>query len=217
MPKPLKAITLHRPWPYAIARLGKRIENRNWECPLQPGDYIAIHAGKKFDEAGAAWIRQKIGVGCPPDGDKHPTGIVVICQFRGNIYESDDPWFTGKIGWGLTSAISIDPVPCSGQQGLWNVPEALLETIRQRWNAHRNNPQELDPIAWWRANEGQIRARLPIRAGELTYLRRWPDKLNSWIQLWEDGHLAPGLAEIYVLTPINRIRDYLSGAGVDTV
>lgn len=46
---PLKAITLHRPWPYAILRLGKRIENRGWECPLPHGAWLAIHAGKTYD------------------------------------------------------------------------------------------------------------------------------------------------------------------------
>lgn len=43
----MKAITLHPEWAFAVAHLGKRIENRTWKPPeslwLEP---FAIHAGK---------------------------------------------------------------------------------------------------------------------------------------------------------------------------
>jgi len=52
MTRPLHAITLHPEWSWAIAYipepLAKRCENRTWTPSprqLQPGDWLAIHAG----------------------------------------------------------------------------------------------------------------------------------------------------------------------------
>lgn len=57
----MKALTLWRPWPYAIFHLpphvAKRVENRSWKPPVTLiGHRIAIHAGKTWDEAGAVVV-----------------------------------------------------------------------------------------------------------------------------------------------------------------
>ena len=42
----MQAITLKHPWAFAIARLGKRVENRTWKPPNRLlGQRIAIHGG----------------------------------------------------------------------------------------------------------------------------------------------------------------------------
>ena len=125
---PLKAITLHRPWAYAVAHLGKPVENRTWACPLPYGSLIAIHAGRKFDKDAADLICDW-GYKCPPD-EEQPTGIVAIARFMGNITFLDSPWFFGPIGWHLENVVAIPPVPCLGQKGLWNVPTTLLPLER---------------------------------------------------------------------------------------
>ncbi len=56
IPSPLYALTLYKPWPYAIFHLpperAKRIENRTWKPPAWiVGKRIAIHAGKHVDRA----------------------------------------------------------------------------------------------------------------------------------------------------------------------
>lgn len=45
--QPLKALTLHQPWAWAVAVGLKPIENRSWapRGQLEPGDRLAIHAG----------------------------------------------------------------------------------------------------------------------------------------------------------------------------
>lgn len=130
---PLMAITLHRPWAYAVAHLGKDIENRTWGCPLPQGRLMAIHAGKTYDQQAAVWIRQTLGHECPPEADQ-PTGIVAIAEFNGNIaIEADSPWFVGPIGWSLINVVAIEPVPCKGQQGLWRVPEDVLPSVRRAY------------------------------------------------------------------------------------
>jgi len=137
--QPLRAITLHRPWAYAIAHLGKRVENRTWPCPLAPGSLLAIHAGRKYDKQAADWIRQNFGFDCPPDGAEHPTGIVAIARFCGNVTASEYPWFVGPIGWQLADVVVIPPVPCSGQQGLWSVPADWLPSVRKAYRQAQTN------------------------------------------------------------------------------
>lgn len=125
----LKAITLHRPWAYAVAHLDKHIENRGWPCPLPVGSLIAIHAGRKFDSAAVDWIKKHTGLVCPQD-DAQPMGIVAIARFMGNVSSSDSPWFIGPIGWKLSDVVAIPPVPCKGKIGLWLVSGDLLQSVR---------------------------------------------------------------------------------------
>ena len=46
----MRALTLWPEWAWAVARLGKNVENRTWPPPktLEPGARIAIHAGMTF-------------------------------------------------------------------------------------------------------------------------------------------------------------------------
>ncbi len=64
----MRAMTWHRPWPFAIFSLGKDIENRRWAPQIGVREKLAIHAGKRWDEAGAAWIREKLGYWLPSEG-----------------------------------------------------------------------------------------------------------------------------------------------------
>lgn len=134
----LSAITLHRPWGWAIASLGKDIENRSWRCPLQPGTLIAIHSGKTWDKDAADFIRS-MGADRPliepPTPETDPLGIIAIARFDGNLTESESPWFFGPVGWQLSEVVAIAPVPCRGRQGLWQVPSDLLPTVRANYKA----------------------------------------------------------------------------------
>jgi hypothetical protein len=127
----LKAITLHRPWAYAVAHLGKSVENRTWPCSLSVGSLIAIHAGRKFDKDAVDWIKQNTDLECPPE-EAQPTGIVALARFMGNVSALDSPWFVGPIAWKLTDVLPIDPIPCPGQQRLWDVPLELLSLVQSR-------------------------------------------------------------------------------------
>ena len=138
MRHPLYAITLHRPWGWAVSVLDKDVENRNWKCPLPTCSLLAIHSGKRWNQQGADFI-EKINpssqalMPLPPKED-HPTGIIAIAQFDGNVEKSDSQWFCGTIGWKLSNVLSFsDPIPCNGQQRLWHVPEDLLPEVRRQY------------------------------------------------------------------------------------
>lgn len=144
----LHGVTLHRPWSWAIAHNTKRVENRAWEPTIAVGSYLAIHAGKTWDEDGSITIA--LLTRCmPTDEHDHPTGIVAVARLarvidcsREDVPESQEPWTVGPYAWLLDNVLALDePVQCSGARGLWPIEGALLERVRRAWaRAARTRP-----------------------------------------------------------------------------
>ena len=149
----MKALTLWRPWTWAIASSSphaKRIENRTWSPPRYIlGDEIAIHAGKHYDDD--AWesiadVMQEH----PPGPMLCPTGIVAVARVVGyctkaNVRDEHRAWFTGPKAWILRDVRTLcEPVPCSGAQGLWIVPADVERLVRERLPAKNEGPGEDD-------------------------------------------------------------------------
>lgn len=126
-----RALTLWRPWPHAIFFGGKRIENRSWK-PYKDvvGQFIALHAGSKYDEDGAAWMVMK-GLFDPPNPISClKMAIVGVARVTDCVQESTDPWFFGPYGWILDDVIRLKTsVLTKGYQGLWKVDDPLREEI----------------------------------------------------------------------------------------
>ena len=126
----MKALTLIRPWAWAIVASTKRIENRTW-VPYKAmlGQRIAIHAGQKLD----AWDYQVIAEihGSDPDASCEDQGIVGTALLTGVVTESDDPWFNGPYGWTLDDVVRLaEPIPCKGAQGFWRLPADIAARIK---------------------------------------------------------------------------------------
>lgn len=147
------AITLRPQWAYAVARLGKDIENRTWPLPYKlNGTRIAIHA------AGAAptraemhdYVRRTQFQTANDDWKWHEHSID---QVRGSIVavatvwplapQSAMPeeiyWTIGGSQWALPEyayqwaladvrPLAV-PVPCRGAQGFWPVPAPVERLI----------------------------------------------------------------------------------------
>jgi hypothetical protein len=135
----MRALTLHRPWPWAIVELkgkrAKRIENRGWPPPgTIIGRFIALHSGRKFDEEGAEFIARVIGRPPPPE-PRHPLGVVGVARVVGYYEPSqagaiDDPWYMGRYGWRLADVIALpSPVPCRGAQRIRTLPPAVARRV----------------------------------------------------------------------------------------
>lgn len=141
----LKAITLHRPWAWAITHLDKRVENRTWKCPLPGGSLFAIHAGKSWDMNAVRFIESVNSselITMPPE-EEHPRGIVAIARFDGNVWHDDSPWFMGGIGWLFSDVVVFDnPVTCLGRERLWKVPENILPNLRKEYAAAKKREQQ---------------------------------------------------------------------------
>lgn len=154
----IRGLTLWRPWAWAVTRGSKRIENRPWWHTSILGQYIAIHAGKTWDYDGAKRIIEAHPE-MPGSAGAHPLGIVGVARVAEAIdYEAmrdgydGDPgtelpaglswdhhgrWMFGPWCWVLDDVVAIDPVPSRGAQGLWPLPDDVLATVRERWQAAR--------------------------------------------------------------------------------
>lgn len=140
---PLFALTLHRPWPWAICYANKRVENRTWKPPAKViGQWVAIHAGATFDGTAAAYICSEIDRACGINSRDHATGIVALAKVTGFV-ESIDAlpseqrrWWIGPVGWVLSEVIVLEtPVVVAGKQGLWKVEGEALEQCRAQFAA----------------------------------------------------------------------------------
>ena len=155
----MKALTLIRPWCWAICHAGKDVENRGWPPPERViGSRIAIHSGLKFSESAAGAIdgiagpADEVGAWAPTRDAEWPGGrIVCTVRVEGWVERPDEhgplldwaglprdeavkavrsPWFVGPIAWVLRDVIVLrDSVPCRGAQGLWNLPADVLERV----------------------------------------------------------------------------------------
>jgi len=129
----MMALTLWRPWVYAVTHLGKPIENRTWEAPRRlVGRRFAIHAAKAYSAADAAWIEETFDIRLPPVHEQ-PTGVVATAVYLGTVRElgrEDNPWYCGPVGWVFDDVVVLDePIPCRGHLGLWRLPEAVARRL----------------------------------------------------------------------------------------
>lgn len=128
----MMALTLHRPWAWAIVHATKRVENRTWRPPTSIiGQRIAIHAGKKWDEDGWLFIADYFGFTLTPE--VRDEGIVGTARVTGYLTGSvfdPDPWLFGPIGWVLDDVRALPmPIPVRGRQGLWRVPPPIARQL----------------------------------------------------------------------------------------
>jgi hypothetical protein len=139
----MRAITVHRPWSFAIAYLGKGVENRTRRTNYR-GE-IAIHAGKVWSERGFAEIGRITGAPLTfwdSAETREAQGIVAVatladchhadqCQRHVggqlcSMWAEADAWHLA-----LRSTITLDePVPCRGALGLWTVPDDVEAAVR---------------------------------------------------------------------------------------
>ena len=153
----IRGLTLHTPWTWLIARPDvtdpeqreaywrggqiKAIENRTWHPPKwMIGSYIAIHAGKTYDDGVGRWLEETgLGITLPPRDQITEGAIVAVAQLL-NVFGDEHqvpgaqlPWWVGPVGWYLGQPVPIEPVPCRGKQGVWKLDPAVLEQVRRRY------------------------------------------------------------------------------------
>ena len=155
----VKALTLWRPWPNAIFKHGKLVENRTWAPPDSlVGQWLAIHAGKAVDGEGIVRCMEILkgrAVAYAHDAQDlcGPSSVIVgvvrvrgwVCrnQIRESAHDKlphdlaraalDSPWFCGPFGWVFDFPTRCpSPVPCTGHQGLWNLPAEVEREVRDQ-------------------------------------------------------------------------------------
>lgn len=131
----MKAISIRQPWAWAILNASKDIENRNWPTRLR--GTVAIHAAKgmtrnEYDDfcelrgeiVSAGWESDVI---VPAYEDLVRGAIVGTVEIVDCVQRSGSPWFFGEYGFVLRNPLAlVEPIPCRGALGFWDVPEELL-------------------------------------------------------------------------------------------
>lgn len=131
----MRALTLIRPWCWAIAHAGKDVENRSWRPPDSIiGHRIAIHSGLKWDAAAASRVAKLSSKMLAPKEDWRGGRIVATAKVTGWTVAAASKWaIDGQVHWCLRSVFVLPtPVPCKGAQGLWTVPEDVERQILEQ-------------------------------------------------------------------------------------
>lgn len=142
----IKGLTVQQPWAHLISMAAtdpdryKRIENRTWAPRSHVGHYLAIHAGKKIDASALGSIRDFApDIWLPNKADLQLGAIVAVCRLERVIGDSlqapeaQRRWLFGPKGWLLEDVRKIEPIPCVGAQGLWELPPDVLVQVRRAW------------------------------------------------------------------------------------
>jgi hypothetical protein len=132
------ALTLRRPWAWAVAKGGKDIENRGWlpDRRLPLGDRFAFHAGQGIDREACEELQAEHGKKFP----EQVAGIITCTViYAGWVHEDGShsetltkaeakaalrsDWFQGPYGWVLRD-VQAPPRALAGRvfsglQGLW--------------------------------------------------------------------------------------------------
>ena len=175
-PEALYGLTLRQPWATAVAKLGKRLENRGrGPGARHVGRTIAIHAGAAKDVEGYAELA---GAGLYQAGDPFPVrSIVAVARIASVLSDVVVHRSTGSLGF----CLAADATDGGGLEDATR-PADVARWARGPWIWVLDRVEAIDPIGWkggalglWRMPPWLARdvheARPSVRA---TRLPGWP-------------------------------------------
>jgi hypothetical protein len=147
----IRGLTLKHPWTWAVLELGKNIENRQWQPPLEMiGQHIAIHGGVA-PTSRPAWneVREDVSVIYEgilrklPQADQERLRDYFAREFPGkNNHKGTEIVLEEVIRPGIVAVVRLEnPVPCRGAQKLWTLPDDVLERVRTEYRLGKAKAQ----------------------------------------------------------------------------
>lgn len=121
----MKTLSIQQPWAWAILHIGKDVENRTW--PAYHFGPVLIHASKKYDKAGEAWIRGVAGIAVPADLPRG--GIVGQVTIKGCCKWYASIWYRGPYGFLLQDPQPLPFFQWPGKLGFFDFPDELLPRL----------------------------------------------------------------------------------------
>ena len=131
----MKALSVTQPWATLIATGQKQIETRSWGTRYRGPLYI--HAAKRFPAYAKTFALEVYGnpVGLPT----LPLGAIVAMAYLSDVRPTEEmlPVVTaleakygdfspGRYAWILTNLVQIEPFPCKGALGLFEIAAGAL-------------------------------------------------------------------------------------------
>jgi hypothetical protein len=122
----MKAISIQQPWAWAIFHAGKDIENRSWSTSFR-GE-LAVHATR----IQSGW-QFPPGVAVPPEQDLVLGSVIGLVEIVDVVTHGCSRWFSGPRGFVLRNPqLLTSPIPCPGNQGIWELPAWIHKAVRER-------------------------------------------------------------------------------------
>lgn len=116
----MKSLSIQQPWAWLIVHGYKPVENRTWPTAYQGA--LQIHAGKKIDREGYAWVKQNFPEIALPNWWNLPTGgIVGRATLVDCVTAHPSRWFSGPYGFVLVNPCPLLLVQCPGRLGFFDV------------------------------------------------------------------------------------------------
>lgn len=134
----MKCISLWQPWASAVPLQLKRIETRSWSTTVR--GRIAVHASKRWTGAEKQFAAARRRAGDPLP-DPLPLGAIVATAVLWDVVPTEmllargvsdleqmyGDYAPGRFGWLLEDLFALEqPVPFTGRQGFFNIPDDLL-------------------------------------------------------------------------------------------
>lgn len=130
----IPCLSVRQPWASFIVAGIKDVENRSWNTSLRGP--VFIHASKTFStkdyEQGKQAYRRIYPFmkrEFPPKQAFFTGGIIGIVTITDNVTDHSSPWFTGPVGFVLSTPSFFIPIFCKGQLGFFRVPEEARAKI----------------------------------------------------------------------------------------
>ena len=136
----MRALSLWRPWPWAILYFDKRVENRSWDVKYR-GEFV-IHAAQTFDAEAAddiaGMVRDEPDLPLQPFSEKkadHPCGLVGVARIVDCLHYLDDDGKNPRLSkWAFGPYCAVlenvrafkSPIPWKGQRGWFDVPDEIV-------------------------------------------------------------------------------------------
>jgi hypothetical protein len=115
----MKALSIIQPWAWLIVNGYKDVENRDW--PTRVRGRVWIHAGKKFDDEGYAFVAKNFPhIPLPSKASFRRGGVVGQATITDCVSGSASPWFFGDFGFVLADAKPVEFIPCAGALGFFS-------------------------------------------------------------------------------------------------
>ncbi|GAA5514926.1 hypothetical protein Dcar01_03690 [Deinococcus carri] len=146
----MKALSLSIPWPTAIQKHGKRVENRErWEPHAHliaqarriVGQDLAIHSSGTYDRKGAEYIQSLTGV-LYGRRDVPSKAVTSVVKVTGLLLTGDrcprgqERWYFGSVALVLDEVrVLPKPVSVSGGLGFWNLTGDVLADVTAQLDA----------------------------------------------------------------------------------
>jgi hypothetical protein len=144
----MKALSLTQPWATLIAIGAKRVETRSWSTNYR--GVVAIHASKGFPKwaheyitANHFWDRLQPTEHTEPKD--FPCGAIIAIATLTTVGTTTaavnaglspeqiafGDFSAGRFAWFFNNIIKlIEPIPCKGALGLWEVPQGIAEQMK---------------------------------------------------------------------------------------